>query len=157
SIGVLFSELRAAYAAALAGRIPQWQPLIIQYRDYAAWQRDDAASVAADVEKVCKTLERAPLILDLPTDKPRPPVQSHRGAQHAVEIPAHVLSEMRQLGRATGTTPFMILLSVFAMLLARRTGQHDILVGTPVANRDHYELEALIGLFVNTVVVRIQL
>ncbi|MFO1417371.1 MAG: amino acid adenylation domain-containing protein [Methylotetracoccus sp.] len=102
-------------------------------------------------------LTGAPGVLDLPTDRPRPAVQSYRGADCSVSVPASLRADLVRLGRRHDVTLFMSLLAAFGVLLHRISGQHDLCVGTPVANRGRVELEGLIGLFVNTLVMRVDL
>src|SRR5207249_10097416 len=95
-----------------------------------------------------------PLVLDLPADRPRPAVRSHRGARHRIELSERLSDELRRLARREGATLFMAVLAAFTILLQRYTGQDDLLVGTPIANRTRLEIEGLIGFFVNTLVLR---
>jgi amino acid adenylation domain-containing protein/non-ribosomal peptide synthase protein (TIGR01720 family) len=144
SLGVLTGELTELYA----GREPA--PLPLQYADYALWQRD--ADLEPGVEWWRERLAGAPAVLDLPADRPPPPVQSLDGANHLVELP-----DVAELARATGTTEFMVLLASLAALLHRLTGEDDVVVGTPVAGRTRPELEPLIGFFVNALPIRVDL
>ncbi len=156
STGVLVREVAALYAAGVAGRPPGLAPLPVQYADYAVWQRralgDEA--LAAALARSHEWLAGAPLVLDLPADRPRPPLQSWRGATCAVPLPAGL--EGRLAARALGAvaTPFMVLLAAFEGLLHRLTGKGLFLVGTTIANRPRRELEDLIGFFVNSLVLR---
>ncbi|WP_038909838.1 condensation domain-containing protein, partial [Dickeya dadantii] len=97
-----------------------------------------------------------PALLDLPTDRPRPAVQSYAGAEVAVEFDAGVLHGLKACGQRHGTTLFMTLLAGWSLLLARLSGQEDVVIGTPVANRPHRELEGIIGCFVNTLALRVE-
>jgi amino acid adenylation domain-containing protein len=156
SMGILFRELAALYAAFADGRPSPLPPLPIRYADYAAWQREwlsgDALSTRLGWWR--ERLVGAPELLTLPTDRPRPAVQSGRGAQHPVRIDPDLADAVRSLARAEGATPFMVLLAAFQTVLARWSGQHDVVVGTPVAGRTRRETEGLIGLFVNTLALR---
>jgi amino acid adenylation domain-containing protein/non-ribosomal peptide synthase protein (TIGR01720 family) len=156
SEGVSYRELEALYPAFVEGRPSPLSPLPIQYADFAAWQRDWLRGETLDTQLAYwrRALAGAPAALDLPTDRPRASVRSHRGARHMVEL-SHRLSEaLRSLGRAEAATPFMTVLAAFKVLLQRYTGQDDIVVGTPIANRNRLEIEGLIGFFVNTLVLR---
>ncbi len=158
SLGVLSREITTLYRAALAG-LPlaaALPPLPIQYADFALWQRrwlaDDALAEQLDFWR--RLLAGAPAALDLPVDRPRPPVQSFRGANLRFALPAALVERMRELGRRAGATLFMVLLSGFAALLARLSGQEDLVVGTAIANRNALETEGLIGFFVNSLALR---
>ncbi len=156
-------DLATAYAARLAGRAPAWQPLAVQYADYALWQRDwlgdehDETSVAARQIAFWRTaLAGLPDQLELPQDRPRPPVQSYRGARVEFDLDARVHAGLVSIAREQHTTLFMVVHAVFAVLLARLSGTGDIAVGTPIAGRGAAELDGLVGMFVNTVVFRTQ-
>jgi amino acid adenylation domain-containing protein len=159
STSVLCTELAAIYSDLSQGKPPSLPPLAIQYADFAAWQRSWLA--AGELDKQLSywkgQLSGAPSLLELPTDRPRPPVQSFRGALTSIALDAELMSAVQDLSRATGTTTFMTLLAVFQILLRRHSGQQDIVVGSPIANRNHPETEALIGFFVNTLVLRTDL
>ncbi|HEX6349491.1 MAG TPA: amino acid adenylation domain-containing protein, partial [Candidatus Dormibacteraeota bacterium] len=159
SLQVLDIELRAAYAARQAGQVPDLPPLPLQYTDYAAWQRRqlDSPALARDLEYWRQRLAGAPASLDLPTDRPRPPVQSSQGARLTMPLSRQLTGRLRVLAQAAEATLFMVLLAGFHVLLARHSGQEDILVGTPVAGRSRAELAGLVGLFVNTLVLRADL
>ncbi|RKG69098.1 amino acid adenylation domain-containing protein, partial [Corallococcus exercitus] len=159
SMGVLVRELVALYEAFSAGRSPSLAPLPMQYADFAAWQRQwlQGETLDAHLGYWKQQLEGAPAALELPTDRPRPPVQSHRGATVDVRIPAEVAHALKALAGREGATPFMVLLAAFQLLLSRYTGQDDVSVGTPIAGRTQAETEGLIGFFVNTLVLRTQL
>jgi amino acid adenylation domain-containing protein len=156
SMGIFFRELAALYAAFEDDRPSPLAPLPIRYADYAAWQRQwlSGESLESQLGWWRDRLAGAPELLTLPTDRPRPPVQSGRGAQHAVAIPPDVAEAVHALARARGATPFMVLLAAFQAVLARWSGQDDVVVGTPVAGRTRHETEGLIGLFVNTLALR---
>jgi amino acid adenylation domain-containing protein len=155
SIGVLVRELTECYAAATAGREPRLPGLPVQYVDYAQWQRAWLKrAAAAQLAYWRGQLEGLPPLLELPGDRPRPPVQSYRGGLYRFVLPGSLVERLRQFSQAHGATVFMTLMAAYQVLLARHSGQTDIAVGTPVANRDRTELENLIGFFVNTVVVR---
>ncbi|HYS04987.1 MAG TPA: amino acid adenylation domain-containing protein [Candidatus Dormibacteraeota bacterium] len=159
SEGVLHRELAALYAAFLQGRPSPLPALPIQYADYAAWQRDFLQGQVLDTQRAFwrQALAGAPLTLDLPTDRPRPAVRTHRGAKVRAGLSARLSEALGDFGREEGATPFMTILAAFNLLLMSWTGQDDILVGTPIANRHRLEIEGLIGCFVNTLVVRTDL
>ena len=161
SMGVLWAELAVLYEAALAGQPCPLPPLGLQYGDYAAWQRQraDSGAMAGQVAYWRTALAAAPAVLELPADHPRPAARSFRGGRHPFTVPPDVLARLRALGAAEGqgTTLFMTLLAAFTVLLARYTGQDDIVVGSPIAGRTRAELEGLIGFFVNTLALRTDL
>ena len=156
SMQVLDIELRAAYGALAAGAEPDLPPLPLQYTDYAAWQRRwlEGETMAAEVEHWRRRLAGAPASLELPTDRPRPAVQSFHGARMAMVLSRDLSGRLRGLAQRSDATLFMVLLSAYNVLLNRYTGQDDIVVGTPVAGRVRSELGGLIGFFVNTLVMR---
>ncbi len=169
SSGVLIREFGELYAALASGANIQLAPLALQYADYAVWQRkwlldragkDDRDEAATPLQKQLaywrEALKGAPALLELPTDRPRPAVPSHGGAAIAFELPADLTERVRRLNREEGATVFMTLMAAFQALLSRLSAQTDILVGTPVANRTHAELEGIIGFFVNTLIMRAQ-
>jgi amino acid adenylation domain-containing protein len=159
SMGLLFRELGAAYEALLAGGTPPLLELPIQYADYAVWQRQRLAGGPLDELAAYwgGQLAGAPGLLELPTDRPRPPVQGFRGAQETVEVDGETWSAAKGLARSSGVTSFMALLAACAALLGRQSGQDDLVVGSPVAGRVHSALEDLIGFFVNTLALRLRL
>src|SRR5262249_18608329 len=132
--------------------------LPLQYADYAVWQREVLSGEALEeqVEHWRRQLTDLP-VLDLPTDRQRPAVESYRGGVLEIEVPGELADRLRRESRASGVTLFMTLLAGFQALLARWSGQDDVAVGTAVANRRHRELEGLIGFFVNTLVLRTDL
>ncbi|GMU10104.1 amino acid adenylation domain-containing protein [Corallococcus caeni] len=158
SMGVVVRELTALYAAFLEGKASTLPPLPLQYGDYAGWQRRTQEGAEAEA-RLAWWRERidAHALLELPTDKPRPAVLGTRGAREALQLPAALTAELKAFARKEGRTLFVTLLAAFQTLLHRYTGQEDLAVGTPVANRPRAELEGLIGLFVNTVVLRTDL
>ena len=162
SIGVLTGELAALYAAFREG--PQGMPsplpeLAIQYADYAAWQRRQLSGERLEAELAFwrQRLLGAPPALELPTDRPHSAVASQRGAEHELRLGGETLGRLAELSRRQGSTLFMTLLAAFAALLARHTGQDDLVVGTPIAGRTQGQTEGLIGLFVNTLALRVDL
>ena len=156
SIGVLLRELGACYDAAVRGEPPGLPDLPIQYADYAAWQREwlSGAELDAQVAYWSEALAGAPALLELPTDRPRPPVQSFDGATQPVSVPADVVARLDDLARASGATLFMVLTAALASVLHRHASQDDVLLATPVAGRNRSEIEGLIAFFVNTLVLR---
>ncbi|HEU0298032.1 MAG TPA: amino acid adenylation domain-containing protein, partial [Longimicrobium sp.] len=159
SLGVLFRELGALYEAFSRGAPAPLEPLPLQYADYAAWQREHWTEerLAAQLAWWKKTLDGAPAVLELPADRPRPAVQSHRGRRLRVVLP-HALAEgVRELARRQGATPFMVMLAAFHVLLWRWSGEEDVVVGSPVAGRTQAKTEGLIGFFVNTLPLRADL
>ncbi|MCP4657282.1 MAG: amino acid adenylation domain-containing protein, partial [bacterium] len=159
SMLVLARQLAAVYEAVAAGvPSPGLPELPIQYADYAVWQRQ--LLVGEEPERSlawwCRQLADPP-ILDLPADRPRPAVQTFRGVSRPMTLSSELSDELRQLGREHGATPFMTLLAAFRILLARLSGTWDVLVGTPIAGRTREEIEGLIGFFLNTLVLRVDL
>ncbi|MBV9773241.1 MAG: amino acid adenylation domain-containing protein, partial [Gemmatimonadetes bacterium] len=159
SAEVLLRELSALYAAYLAGAESPLPEPAVQYADYAAWQRRVLRGETLDRELAWwrERLAGAPALLELPTDHPRPAVQSHRGAHERMELPAGLSERLHALGRGEGATLFMTLLAAWQVLLAKYTGSEDVVVGTPIAGRTRGEVEGLIGFFVNTLVLRTDL
>jgi amino acid adenylation domain-containing protein/non-ribosomal peptide synthase protein (TIGR01720 family) len=155
SMGVLFEELTALYGALAAGRPAALPELPVQYADFAVWQREWLSGAVLEEQLGYWRGRLADLpALQLPIDRPRPAVQSYRGACHRFAVPAALQAALRALARERGVTLFMLLLAAFDVLLARYTGQDDLVIGTPIANRNRPELEKLIGFFANTVVMR---
>ncbi|HET6978705.1 MAG TPA: amino acid adenylation domain-containing protein [Pyrinomonadaceae bacterium] len=156
SMGVLVREVAALYAAFVEGKPSPLPELPLQYADFAAWQQERLrGSVLEDHFDYWKTqLSGAPFVLDLPSDKPRLPVQKFHGARALFSVPKPVTAQLLAISRQENATLFMTLLAAFNVLLHRYTGQQDILIGTPIANRNRAEIEGLIGFFVNTLVLR---
>ncbi|HYH45583.1 MAG TPA: condensation domain-containing protein, partial [Thermoanaerobaculia bacterium] len=159
SMGVLVREVGALYRAAVLEQPASLPDLPIQYADYAVWQRNwlRGETLAEHVAYWRGRLAGAPALLGLPTDRPRPAVQRFQGERADVRLPSEPSAELRALAQRRGATPFMALLAVFAALLRRHSGEDDIVIGTPVANRDRAELEGLIGLFVNSLPLRVEM
>jgi amino acid adenylation domain-containing protein len=159
SMDVFIREVGALYQSFAAARGAQLPDLEIQYADFAAWQRKWLQGDTLDklVTYWKGQLGSAPSTLDLPTDRPRPQVQSFRGTSHTFELSSSLKQELEALNRREGVTMFMTLLAVFNTLLSRYAGQDDIVVGTPIANRGRREVEGLIGFFVNTLALRTDL
>ncbi|HEX6290054.1 MAG TPA: amino acid adenylation domain-containing protein, partial [Herpetosiphonaceae bacterium] len=159
SLGVLIREVAACYAAARAHHRPTLPPLPIQYADYAVWQHQWIQSSVAQKQLAYwrQQLAAAPPLLELPTDFPRPAAPTYRGGSHTFVIPPTIASALPDLSRQFGATPFMTLLALFEVLIYRYTGQHDLMIGTPIAGRRPVETEGLIGFFVNTLALRTDL
>ncbi|NRQ32471.1 amino acid adenylation domain-containing protein [Nonomuraea sp. NN258] len=158
SAEVMAEDLVEAHAAVRAGRAPRFAELPIQYADYAVWQRGrlDAGELDGDLAYWSDRLAGA-VPLELPTDRPRPAELGYAGTNHAFTVPAELAGRVRALARSAGATPFMVLLTAFAALLARWSGQNDVVIGSPVAGRDLPELSPLIGMFVNVLPLRADL
>jgi amino acid adenylation domain-containing protein/FkbH-like protein/thioester reductase-like protein len=159
SIGVLIRELGALYEAYREGQPDPLPPLPIQYADYAQWQRQwlTGAKLQEQLRYWKEHLQGAPELLELPTDRPRPAVQSYRGASVDVSLGSDLAADLKTLSRRLNLTLAMILYTAWSIVLSRLSGQEDIVVGMPVANRRRTELEGLIGFFVNTLAVRVRL
>ncbi|AEI67116.1 non-ribosomal peptide synthetase [Corallococcus macrosporus] len=156
SVGVLVREVAEGYEAAVQGRAPHFPPLPVQYADYALWQREwmQGPVLESRLGYWREQLAGAPAALELPTDRPRPAVQTYRGALLPVSLPAALTEAVTTVARRHEATPFMVLLATWQVLLSRYSGQQDISVGSPIAGRTRPELEGLIGFFVNTLVFR---
>ncbi len=156
SVGVLLQELMALYEAFAAGRPSPLPELPIQFADYAAWQEQwmTGEVLAERVAFFRQQLEGCPLVLDLPTDRPRPPRQSFRGARLDADLPADLYGQLRTASRREGVTLFMTMLATFQVLIYRYSGESLFVTGCGVANRTLREIEALIGMIVNTIVLR---
>lgn len=159
SFGVLIRELSTLYTAYSANQPSPLPDLPIQYVDFAQWQRRwlQGERLKALLDYWKKQLSGAPTVLELPSDRPRPAVQSFRGASQGFTITSFILSRLKALSQHEGVTLFMTVLAAFNVILHRYTGQTDLVVGTPIANRNLTQLEALIGFFVNTLVLRLDL
>ncbi|HYH82898.1 MAG TPA: condensation domain-containing protein, partial [Longimicrobium sp.] len=159
SMGVFTRELSTLYTAFRQGRPDPLPALPVQYADYAAWQRRrvDGDVLREQAEYWTRTLAGAPELLELPTDHARPARQDHAGAILHVELGRELTAGLTALGRRHGTTLYTTLLAGWATVLARLSGQDDVVVGTPSANRARPEVEELIGFFVNTLALRVDL
>ncbi|MFD3658946.1 condensation domain-containing protein, partial [Streptomyces sp. NPDC058620] len=151
-------ELSLAYEAFRAGQPDPLPPLAVQYADFAVWQREwlDGEVLEGQLSYWREQL-RGASALEVPTDRPRPAVWSPAGAMAQFTVPARTADALRELSRRRGTTMFMTLLAAFDVLLSRYAGTDDVVVGTPVANRNRAETEKLIGFFINTLVMRTDL
>ncbi len=156
SMEVVHQELGQLYEAFSSGRPSPLAELPIQFADFAGWQREwmKGEVLESQTSYWKKELAGAPTILELPTDKPRPAAQSFRGATETFQVPGKLLNQVKALGREQQATVFMILEAAFVAMLHRYTGQEDIVIGTPISGRTHSETENLVGLFLNTVLLR---
>ncbi len=159
SVGVLTRELSALYGAFQSGAADPLPALETQYADYAAWQRRwvEGGVLEEQAEYWKETLAGAPELLDLPTDRARPARQDHAGAALSLELDEETTSALKALGRRHGATLYMTLVAGWATVLSRLSGQEDVVIGTPTANRGRAEIEGLIGFFVNTLALRVNL
>jgi FkbH-like protein len=159
SLGIFVREWRLVYEAALTGQASPLPPLNIQYVDFANWQRQWlTGEVLEEQLKYWKhQLAGVPALLELPTDYPRPPIQRYQGASLYFSLSDELTAQLKHLSQQIGTTLFMTLWAAFATLLSRYSGQSDIVIGSPIANRTHREIESLMGFFVNTLVLRLDL
>ncbi|NJM17637.1 MAG: amino acid adenylation domain-containing protein [Richelia sp. SM1_7_0] len=159
SIGIFIKELVGLYEAYSQGKLPQLPELPIQYKDFANWQRKwiDCQRTQKLLTYWKQKLQGQLPVLNLPTDRPRSPVQTFKGAKAKLVLPQNLKVELKNLSHQLGVTLFMSLLSAFKILLFRYTNQTDIIVGSPIANRNRAEIESLIGFFVNVLVLRTDL
>jgi amino acid adenylation domain-containing protein len=159
SMGVLLKEVSALYAAFAKGEASPLPELRIQYADFAIWQRSwlqgDVLNEQINYWK--EQLKGEIPVLELPTDRPRPPVQTYDGATRTFALSKELSDKLHRFSQEAGSTLFMTLFAAFNTLLYRYSGQEDIIVGTPIANRHHREVEELIGFFVNTLALRTDL
>ncbi|MDV7356861.1 amino acid adenylation domain-containing protein [Rhodococcus oxybenzonivorans] len=161
SLGPLARDVTAAYAARVAGHAPRWEPLPVHYGDYSRWQRallgsaDDPDSLMSRQLAYWRSmLADAPIVADLPLDRPRPEVRSLAGAGVSFTVDARLHERLRDLAREHEVTVFMVSHAVFAVLLGNLTGTSDVVIGSPVAGRSETVLDDLVGMFVNTLALR---
>ncbi|HYY41158.1 MAG TPA: condensation domain-containing protein, partial [Pyrinomonadaceae bacterium] len=158
SLGIMIRELMTLYQSMLTGQPAALPELEVQYADYAVWQREWLqGDVLAEQLAFWKEQLAHPPVLELPTDHLRPAVQTFNGAIHLMNLSATLYGALKSLSQREGVTLFMTLLAAFKVLLARYSGQTDLVVGTPIAGRTRVETEPLIGLFVNTLALRTDL
>ncbi|MZI95888.1 amino acid adenylation domain-containing protein [Vibrio sp. CAIM 722] len=157
SLGLLLKELSELYQAYCANQSTPLSPLTCQYADYAAWQRDWLNSAAAERQSAYwqSCLAGAPELLSLPTDFPRPEKQSYVGDKVKIEFDAELSAQIHHFSQRHGMTDYMVMLAAWSSLLARFSGQDDIVIGSPVANRSQRETEVMIGFFANTLALRV--
>lgn len=158
SNGILCDEWCTLYNDAKAGRISNLAPLPVQFADYALWERQrlERGELDGQIEQWKQLLAGAPALLELPTDRPRPQAESHRGQRLRFQMNPALVDGLKKLARSEGGTLYMAMLSIFNILLFRHSGQSDIVVGTPVANRNRSEIEGVVGFFANTLPMRVR-
>jgi hypothetical protein len=158
SMGVFWQELSALYKAFSCGENSPLTELPIQYADYALWQREwlKGNVLETQLNYWQQELQGAPPLLELPYDRPRPSVQTFRGGTETFQLSKELTEKLHNLSQRSGCTLFMTMLAAWSSWLYRYSGQSDILVGSPIANRNRPEIEPLIGFFVNTLVMRTQ-
>ncbi|HWN42366.1 MAG TPA: amino acid adenylation domain-containing protein [Thermoanaerobaculia bacterium] len=159
SFGVFYRELAALYGAFVEGRPSPLPELLVQYADFSIWQREwlQGSVLEEQLSYWRERLAGVPPALEMPVDRLRPAVQAHRGSNAVLVLPAALTARLRELSLREGTSPFMTLLAAFQLLLSRLSGQDDVVVGSPSAGRSRVEVEGLIGLFLNTLVLRTDL
>lgn len=159
SMGIFFQELSTLYRAFTTGETADLPELSIQYPDFAVWQRQWLTGdvLLEQLNYWKQQLADAPPLLELPYDRPRPPVQTYRGATKEFQLDQNLTEQLQTLCQKSGVTLYITLLAAYTTLLYRYTGQSDICVGSPFANRNRTEVEPLIGFFVNTLVLRAQI
>ncbi|ACK67646.1 amino acid adenylation domain protein [Rippkaea orientalis PCC 8801] len=159
SMGVFVQELTSCYSGYGQGKETQLKPLSIQYADFAVWQREwlCGENLQKQLNYWKKKLTGLPPLIELPTDHPRPPIQSFQGSHISFNLTSEMSEKLKQMSQQTGVTLFMTLLTAFSILLSRYSRQEDIAIGSPIANRNRAEIEPLIGFFVNTLVMRVNL
>ncbi|WP_276750800.1 amino acid adenylation domain-containing protein [Chlorogloeopsis fritschii] len=159
SLGIILDELRSLYEAENTGRVISLPAIKYQYQDFVQWQRNILASSVGDElwnywrEQLAGELP----ILKLPTDRPRPPIQSYRGASHTFELNQELTSQLREMAKAQGATLYMTLLTAFQVLLYRLSGQEDIIVGAPIEGRSQPQFAETVGFFVNMLALRVNM
>lgn len=156
SLAIFLHELQVLYTAFLDGKPSPLKELEIQYADFSAWQRTSTATnaLANSIAFWKNHLAGAPTLIELPTDHPRPTIQTFRGAREKLIIDASLTNRLRTLCKSRGVTLFMALYAAFAILLSRHANQRDVVIGVPASGRNHRQIEPLLGLFVNTLALR---
>lgn len=159
SMTILLDELAEIYGALIDGRTPRLPPLQLQYADFSVWQRESLQGDALDdlLQYWREQLAGAPTVLEIPGDRPRPPVLGSGAGVVEFTVPTGTREALATLARQAGATSFMTLLAAFAVLLRRYSGSTDVLIGTPVAGRTEPQLERVIGCFVNTLALRLRM
>ncbi|KAF9561023.1 hypothetical protein EC968_005932 [Mortierella alpina] len=159
SMAIMTRELSELYSAHCKGVAHSLPALSVQYPDYTAWQRQwfSGDRLKGQAEYWRKTLDGIPVMIELPTDRPRPSHQSFAGARIPIALDAELTSSLRRLSQEHGVTLFMTILTAWSVVLSRFSGQDDIVIGTPSANRGCHEIETMLGLFVNTLALRVNL
>ncbi|KAF9955515.1 hypothetical protein BGZ72_003654 [Mortierella alpina] len=159
SMAIMTRELSELYSEHCKGSRHSLPELAVQYPDYTAWQRQwfSGDRLKNQSEYWCKTLTGAPVMIELPTDRPRPSHQSFAGARIPIALDAKLASSLKRLSQENGVTLFMTILTAWSVVLSRLSGQDDIVIGTPSANRGCHEVETMLGLFVNTLALRVDL
>jgi amino acid adenylation domain-containing protein len=158
-MGIFLKEFASIYTAFSQGKPSPLPELPIQYADFAAWQRNwlQCEVLERHLKYWRQQLAHIPPLLELPTDRPRPPIQTFQGSKVSFQLSLSLTQQVKRLGQQNGATLFMTLYAAFALLLSRYCGQTDIVIGSPIANRDRAEVENLLGFFVNNLVLRIQI
>jgi amino acid adenylation domain-containing protein len=156
SLRIFMEELISLYLAFLEGKISPLNELAIQYADFAYWQREwfKEDRMQKQIAYWQKQLAGAPSLLEIPTDSPRPAIQSFSGSHFKIKLNSNLTRKLKELSKKQDVTLFMLLEAAFATLLFRYTNQEDLLIGTPIANRNYPEIEHLIGFFINTLIIR---
>ena len=159
SLGVLIDELSASYRSFSTGTKADLPTLPIQYADFALWQRQWLTNEVLERQLSYwkQQLKGIPLLHQLPSDRPRPAIQTFRGGTEKLQLDSKLTQQLKKLSQESGSTLFMTLLAGFAVLLSRYSGQTDLVIGSPIANRNRTEIEKLIGFFVNSLVLRFDL
>jgi len=159
SMAVIVDELSQLYRAELAGQPDPLPPLALQYADFAAWQRGAVAGAELEAQREFwrTNLAGAPMVIELPSDRARPAQQDHAGSSVDVALPAELSAQLRALARRHGVTLYMTVLAGWAATLGRLASQDEVVIGSPVAGRNRPEIEPLVGFFVNTLALRIDL
>jgi amino acid adenylation domain-containing protein len=159
SMGIFWEQLGQVYTALAAGKPNPLPPLQIQYADYAVWQREWLSSdvLAQQLDYWKQQLADVNPILELPTDRPRPAIQTYTGAIHSIDLSPQLTTDLKALCQQQGTTLFMTLLAAFEILISRHSGQSDFIIAAPIAGRTRTEVEGLIGFFLNTLLLNADL
>jgi len=158
SAHIIANELEQAYQAYKQGKAPDWAPISVQYSDWAVWQqRTLEASIGPKIERASKRLANMPELLTLPLDHPRLAQRTHRAGYLPISIPAQTVQQLEGLAQTQGTTLFTVVLAAYAATLGRLAGQTEVVIGAPVAGRNHTEIENLVGFLLNTLALPISI